>query len=69
MQDVPLPCPFCGEQLIKKHNCYIAVDKTKVEYDYWEHPANDCVLSDRCSEEGDLYVYDIPYWNRRANNV
>lgn len=63
------PCPFCGCHLIKRHNHYVAINKNIVDYDYWEHPYNDCVLSERVCEMGSLYEKDIDAWNRRIDNA
>lgn len=62
------PCPFCGAQLIKKRQDYIAVGGCRVQYDYWEHPLNGCVLEERASEMNSLLENDIERWNRRTNN-
>lgn len=60
------PCPFCGAQLEKRHNHYIAIDGTTVDYDFYEHPYNGCVLEDRLCEQGCLFENDIKKWNERV---
>lgn len=60
------PCPLCGCELVKRHNHYITVRGRIVDYDYWEHPINDCVLSERVCEMGSLHEEDIEAWNRRV---
>ena len=60
------PCPFGGAQLEKGHNHYIAIDGTTVDYDFYEHPYNGCVLEDRLCEQGCLFENDIEKWNERV---
>ena len=62
------PCPFCKCQLTKRHTRYVAITNKIVEYDYWEHPANECILADRICEQGAIHQEDIPAWNRRAED-
>ena len=60
------PCPFCGAQLEKVHNHYISIEGTTVDYDYYSHPLNGCILEDRICEMGCLYDEDdIEKWNAR----
>lgn len=63
------PCPFCNEPLEMKHMKYNTIKHTVVEYDYWEHKENGCILARAISDEG-LFVQeeDVEDWNRRANN-
>ena len=59
------PCPFCGAQLEKGHNHYTTIDGTTVDYDYYSHPFNGCVLEKRLNEMGILFEKDIEKWNAR----
>ena len=59
------PCPFCGAQLEKGHNHYTTIDGTTVDYDYYSHPFNGCVLEKRLNEMGILFETDIEKWNER----
>lgn len=60
------PCPFCGAQLKKGHNHYIAIDGTTVDYDYYTHPFNGCVLEDSFEGCHILRERDIEKWNKRS---
>ena len=60
------PCPFCGAQLEKRHNHYTAIDGTTVDYDYYSHPFNGCILEERLNEMGILLESDIEKWNERV---
>ena len=60
------PCPFCGAHLEKRHNHYITIDGTTVDYDYYSHPFNGCVLEKRLNEMGILFEKDIQKWNERV---
>ena len=59
------PCPFYGAQLEQGHNHYIAIDGTTVDYDYYSHPFNGCVLEERFEGVQILRECDIEKWNER----
>ena len=59
------PCHFCGAQLEQGHNHYIAIDGTTVDYDYYSHPFNGCVLEERFEGVQILRECDIEKWNER----
>ena len=60
------PCPFCGAQLEKIHNHYISICGTTVDYDYYSHPLNGCLLEDRFDGAYILRECDIEKWNERV---
>ena len=60
------PCPFCGAQLEKVHNHYISIEGKEVDYDYYSHPFNGCLLEDRFEGVHILRECDIEKWNERV---
>lgn len=57
------PCPFCGSYLEKHHFKHQTINGAFVEYDYYEHPLNDCILSDRISEMSAIRKEEVEKWN------
>ena len=60
------PCPFCGAKLEQGHNHYIAINGKTVDYYYYVHPLNGCILEDRICGAQCLSESEIKQWNERG---
>lgn len=67
MHEEPLPCPFCGQHLVKKHMRYTVMHGKIIEYNHYDHPQNECILADRICEYYTIRETDIDKWNHRIN--